>query len=170
MSRFLIVTAAALFAATSASPALASEEKPRMDHDVMMTRMDHCGLPMGEGVINALDVRKSKATITHEPIETLGWPEMKMDFAVARSVDLAAFSTDERVHFLLKAEKDKSYTIAAMCSLDVEAGAHEACMTHMHDVAMKAAADDGRSCGMHDMPGMDHAAHGNGEDTRKERH
>lgn len=173
MSNLAITTAAALFAGAALSPAFAAEEKTQMDHSAMMTSMDHCGLPMGEGVINALDVKKSKVNVTHEPIEMLGWPEMKMDFAVLKPIDLAAFATGERVHFLLKAEKDKSYSIAAMCSLDVEDGVHEACMTHMHDVAMKAAADEGRSCemdGMGDMPGMDHAAHEKSEDAHKGHH
>ena len=173
MSKFAISIATALFAGAALSPALAEEDKTQMDHGAMMTSMDHCGLPMGEGVINALDVKKSKVNVTHKPIELIGWPEMKMDFTVLKPIDLAAFATGERVHFLLKAEKDKSYSIAAMCSLDVEDGAHEACMTHMHDVAMKAAADDGRSCdveGMGDMPGMDHSAHEQGEDPHKGHH
>ena len=60
-----------------------------------------------------------------------------------------------------------------MCSLDAEDGVHEACMTHMHDVAMKAAADEGRSCemeGMGDIPGMDHSAHEKSEDAHKGHH
>lgn len=173
MSRLVFTTAAALFVGAALSPAFAAEEKMQMDHDAMMTSMDHCGLPMGEGVINALDVKKSKVNVTHKPIELIGWPEMKMDFAVLKPIDLSAFATGERIHFLLKAEKDKSYSIAAMCSLDVEDGAHEACMTHMHDVAMKAAVDEGRSCdmeGMGDMPGMDHSAHEQGEDAHKGHH
>lgn len=173
MSRFLFTTAAALFAGSALSPAFAADEKMQMDHSAMMTSKDHCGMPMGAGVINALDVQKSKVNVTHEPIESIGWPEMTMDFAVLKPIDLSAFATGERIHFLLKAEKDKSYSMAAMCSLDVEDGAHQACMTHMHDVAMKAAADAGRSCdteGMSDMPGMDHSAHGNTEDTHKGHH
>lgn len=170
MSKFLFTTAAALFAGAALSPAFAAEEKKQMDHGAMMSSMNHCGLPMGEGVINALDVQKSKINVTHKPIELLGWPEMKMDFAVLKPIDLTAFATGERVHFLLKAEKDKSYSIAAMCSLDVEDGAHEACMTHMHDAAMKAAADAGQSCDMGEMPGADHSAHGQSEDAHKGHH
>jgi hypothetical protein len=92
-----------------------------------------------------------------------------MDFAVLKPIDLTAFATGERVHFLLKAEKDKSYSIAAMCSLDVDDGAHEACMTHMHDVAMKAADDGGRACDMEGMSGGHQGAHGQG-DSHKGHH
>ena len=116
MSKLIFTTVAALFAGAALSPAFAAEEKTQMDQSAMMTSMDHCGLPMGEGVINALDVQKSKVNVTHKPIESIGWPEMKMDFTVLKPIDLAAFATGERVHFLLKAEKDKSYSIAAMCS------------------------------------------------------
>lgn len=173
MSKRIFTTAAALFAGAALLPAFAAEEKTQMDHSAMMTNMDHCGLPMGEGVINTLDVQKSKVNVTHKPIESIGWPEMKMDFAVLKPIDLAAFATGERVHFLLKAEKDKSYSIAAMCSLDVEDGAHNACMMHMHDVAMKAAADAGQSCdmeGMGDMHGMDHSSHEKNDDAHKGHH
>ena len=170
MSNFAMNFVTALIAGAALSPAFAGEEKTQMDHDAMMTSMDHCGVPMGEGVINALDVKKSKINVTHKPIESIGWPEMKMDFAVLKPIDLTAFAAGERVHFLLKAEKDKSYSIAAMCSLDVEAGAHEACMKHMHHVAMKVAADTGRACGMEGMEGMDHSAHGDKEDAHKDHH
>jgi hypothetical protein len=85
-----------------------------------------------------------------------------MDFAVSKPVDLAAFSAGEQVHFMLKAEKDKSYSIAMMCSLDADEGTHEACMAKMHDIAMKTAENAGISCPMGEMDGMQHMNHGDG--------
>lgn len=41
-------------------------------------------------------------TMTHDPIESLGWPEMTMDFAVAPSVDLSVFEAGDRMHFMIK--------------------------------------------------------------------
>lgn len=178
MKKQLGAFAAAIGAASMLSPAGAVSPEQKMDHaamehGAMMENSDHCGMHMGEGVIDAIDVKKSKAAISHKPIDSIGWPEMRMEFAIKKPVDLSAFATGERVHFLLKAEKDKSYSIAAMCSLDVEDGAHEACMAHMHGVAMKATAEDGRSCdmeGMGDMHGMDHSSHGKSEDAHKGHH
>jgi len=150
MSKLAINIATALFAGVVLSTAVAEERKMQMNHGPMMAGMDHCGMPTGEGVINALDVQKSKVNVTHEPIESLGWPEMKMDFTVLTPIDLTAFSAGERVHFLLKAETDKSHSIAAMCSLDIEKGAHEECMTHMHKTAMDASLGAGMACPMED--------------------
>ncbi|WP_395077088.1 copper-binding protein, partial [Hyphococcus sp.] len=81
-------------AAFVATPSLAANSHDQMDH----SKMDHsemdmtgmCDMPMGEGVINALDVKKSTVNLTHKPIEAIGWPEMTMDFAVLKPVDLSA--------------------------------------------------------------------------------
>ncbi len=150
-------------AAFVATPSLAANSHDQMDH----SKMDHsemdmagmCDMPMGEGVINSLDVKKSTVNLTHKPIEAIGWPEMSMDFTVLKPVDLSAFGESENVHFLLKQEKDKSYAITAMCSLDVDDGAHEACMAQMSKVAMTAAAAKEASCAVDDMSKMDHSGH-----------
>ena len=144
---------AAAISALALSPAVAVQAEHKMEHG------GYCGLPAGEGTLNAVDVRKSKANISHKPIESIGWGEMTMDFAVLKPVDLAAFAAGERVHFLLEAQKDTSYAVAMMCSLDADEGAHEACMAQMHDAAMKIAEDVGKPCAMGDMDrmkGMDH--------------
>ncbi|GJL90922.1 copper-binding protein [Hyphococcus sp.] len=154
------ITITALFTATG----FAAQDHGGMDHDAIkhgdsMEQMDKCSQPMGEGVINTLEVKKSKINLTHKPIEAIGWPEMTMDFTVQKPVDLSAYGVGENVHFLLKLEKAKSYSIAAMCSLDVDGGAHEACMAQMHKVAMAAAAEKDASCAMDDMSKMDHSSH-----------
>lgn len=153
------------FLALLAAPALAAPDQSDMDHDAKipgeaMGHGDHCGMPTGEGVINALDVKRSKIDLTHEPIESIRWPEMKMQFSVLKPVDLSAFAVGERVHFMLKAEKDKSYSIAMMCSLDAGEGAHEACIEKMHDVAMKSAAEAGLVCPIGEVDGMKDMDHG----------
>lgn len=136
-----------------------------------MEHSAHCGVPMGEGVISAVDVAKSKATIAHEPIAALGWDKMTMSFAVGKGVDLTAFAAGDRVHFLLAPGKNaKSQDIAAMCAADAEAGAHEACMGAMHKTAMKIAAAAGKPCegmdaGM-DHGAMDHGAMGHGTEGK----
>lgn len=155
----ILITAAV--SALALSAANAAEPGHQMDHPAehKMGDGDHCGVPMGEGVINALDVRKSKVNITHKPIEAIGWSEMTMDFAVLKPVDLTAFAPGERIHFLLKETKEKSYAIAMVCSLDADKGAHEACMSQLQDTAMKIADEAGMPCpmdGMDHMKGMGH--------------
>ena len=163
--RHLVLTAAffAALPAFAAEPAASSahppghQMKPAGDGSAKaMDHADHCGLPMGDGVIAAVDVAKASATINHKPIPALGWDEMTMPFAVDKAVDLAAFAAGDRVHFLLAPEKKaKGQVIAAMCSLEAEAGAHEACMAAMHKTAMKIASDAGKPCA---MEGMDHGS------------
>lgn len=177
MKNMLTVSTFAILALLAA-PVHAAPDQSDMDPSAKiageaMDHGDHCGMPTGEGVINAFDVRKSKVDLTHEPIESIGWPEMRMQFSVLKPVDLSAFAVGERVHFMLKAEKDKSYSIAMMCSLDADEGTHEACMTKMHDVAMKSAADVGVACPMGEMDGMkgmDHGDMGKSGDAAKTDH
>jgi len=150
--------AAAALAVFAILPAAASESKapPAMDHSA------HCGLPMGEGSVVSLDVARSSVTLKHQPIASLGWPDMTMAFAAGKGIDLSAFAPGDTVHFLLAGPaKDDRQTIIALCGLDVSQGLHDACMGKMHETAMKAAADAGEACTMEGMdhsamPGMDH--------------
>lgn len=159
------ITAAALSAALMSGAALAghppghqtdpAKDAAATDHD------SHCGMPMGEGVINAVDVKGAKATIAHGPIAAIGWDKMTMTFAVEKPVDLSAFAAGDNVHFLLKEEaskKAKTYSVAAMCATDAAKETHEACMGQMHKVAMDLAAKAGTPCMMDDMgmKGMQH--------------
>ncbi len=149
---------AVVFALSSAGAVqMQHEMDPKMDHQ--LTKSVHCDVPMGDGVINALDIKKSTVNILHKPKDSVGFKEMAMDFTVLKPVDLSAFAVGERVHFLLKLERGESHIIAAMCSLDIDVGAHQACMAKMHDDAMKLAAASINECAMEDMEptdGMDH--------------
>lgn len=165
MKQILAVSTIAVAMTTIIASTLAAEPKRGMSHNSTMEHDAHCGMPASEGVINALDVKKSKVNITHEPIESIGWPEMKMGFVASKPVDLTAFSAGERVHFMLKAEKDKSYSIAMMCSLDAGEGTRKACMAKMHDMAMRTAASDGAACTMEGASDMKRMNHDDGADN-----
>lgn len=147
------------------SSAFAAEPEHGVDHPAgqNMNHADNCGMPMGEGVVDSIDVAKSKVKIAHKAIKSIDWTEMTMEFTVAKPVDLSAFAKNEKVHFLLKQEKDKKYGIAMMCSIEAEQGAHEACMKAMHEEAMKLAAASGLQCkmgvGAHDARSQ-HDGHG----------
>lgn len=151
------IAVAALFTAPAfAMPSAHKMDLPQQESkDASMGHADHCGLPTGEGAITAIDVAKSKVKIAHEPITSIGWSAMTMEFGALKPVDLAAFAVGDKVHFLLAPQKDKSYRIAAICVLDADESAHEACMNSMHESAMKVAAGSGKSCSMK-MDGMDH--------------
>lgn len=53
----------------------------------------------GKGVVNAVDSAAHKINMSHEAIPSLGWPAMKMDFAVAPAVDLKALQPGTPVEF-----------------------------------------------------------------------
>lgn len=63
----------------------------------------HEGHPHSEvtGVVNSVDTATRKVNVTHDPVPSLGWPSMTMDFAVANSVDLASLKPGSRISFKL---------------------------------------------------------------------
>ncbi len=83
-----------------------------MDH----SKMDHSQAgdkteAMGVGVIHRVSKLNRMVNITHEPIPALKWPEMTMDLAVAKSVDLGSIKTGEKIKFHLELGEDKKYVI-----------------------------------------------------------
>ncbi len=64
-----------------------------------------------QGVINKIDAEKKSINITHEPVESLGWPKMTMDLPVTKRVDLSTVKTGEKVEFTLKQGRDKQYRV-----------------------------------------------------------
>ena len=70
--------------------------------------------PQGIGTVNTVDPAGHKINITHKPIPELGWPTMKMDFAVAGSVDLAAVKPGAQVEFQLAKNAKGAYEIQAI--------------------------------------------------------
>ena len=59
----------------------------------------------GKGVVNMVDAAAHKVNVSHEPIPSLGWPAMKMDFAVAPSVDLKTVQAGTQVEFTVGKNK-----------------------------------------------------------------
>lgn len=57
---------------------------------------------IGIGVVQKLMPAENKINISHQPIEKLGWPDMKMDFSVQSEVDLSKFKPNDVVEFELK--------------------------------------------------------------------
>jgi Cu/Ag efflux protein CusF len=55
----------------------------------------------GTGKILDLDVRDRLLTVDHDDMPSLGMPAMTMDFPVAASVDMAAFTAGQTVSFVL---------------------------------------------------------------------
>ncbi|MBI3441918.1 MAG: copper-binding protein [Proteobacteria bacterium] len=71
-------------------------------------------LPQGTAMINAVDAEKHTINVTHDPIKALGWPKMKMEFSVDKSVDLSGFKAGDAVLFTLKPAGDDDYTVVQL--------------------------------------------------------
>lgn len=63
------------------------------------------------GKINSVDTASGSINVTHDPIKALGWPKMKMEFSVAKGVDLSSVKAGDAVNFSLKAEGEDNYVI-----------------------------------------------------------
>ncbi len=126
-----------------------SELDPHADRPMNLTI--HCYVPMGEGLITAINSLESKVGISHKPDHSIGFDEMNMSFGVSKRIDLSAFAVGERVHFLLKLERGKEDYIAALCSFDSDKDAYKSCMKEFHNEAMRIAAATIVECTMDDM-------------------
>jgi Cu/Ag efflux protein CusF len=65
------------------------------------------------GTITALSAANHKITFDHGPIPDINWPAMKMEFAVAPSVDLAKLKTGDKVKFTLSGSGG-TYTVQSI--------------------------------------------------------
>lgn len=65
------------------------------------------------GTVTALNAADHKITFDHGPIPAINWPAMKMEFAVAPSVDLTKVKTGDKVNFTLSGSGD-TYTVQSI--------------------------------------------------------
>jgi Cu(I)/Ag(I) efflux system membrane fusion protein len=61
----------------------------------------------GRGRVTAVDPGKGRVELDHEPIPTLKWPQMTMEFGVADKAALAKLKKGDAVEFDLRGEPDK---------------------------------------------------------------
>jgi Cu(I)/Ag(I) efflux system membrane fusion protein len=68
----------------------------------------------GQGVVMALFPESRKLNIEHDPIESLGWPAMTMDFGVADKVSLQGLAVGARVRFELGKTEEGRYVVTSI--------------------------------------------------------
>lgn len=98
-----------------------SQQDKAMDHDMgrdmdhsmgemhdMAKYQDHVmpseKMTKGRGKVIHLNVKTKHVTLSHEPIEALGWPSMTMGFKVKDSKQLSQLKAGDEVEFDLKSE------------------------------------------------------------------
>jgi Cu(I)/Ag(I) efflux system membrane fusion protein len=69
---------------------------------------------MAMGIVKEVREAGHKLTITHDPIEALGWPAMTMDFEVTAETELAGLEPGVRIHFILERDAAGNYVITSI--------------------------------------------------------
>lgn len=66
------------------------------------------------GTVNSVDQAQRKVNVSHDPIPSIGWPAMTMDFAVVAGVDLARVKPGSRINFTLQKGKGGMYEVQSV--------------------------------------------------------
>jgi membrane fusion protein, copper/silver efflux system len=70
----------------------------------------------GEGVIRSIDWSNATITLAHEPIASLNWPAMIMDFRITDPALLQSVKPGQAIAFMLTEQTDGSYSITHLHS------------------------------------------------------
>jgi len=68
----------------------------------------------GEGAVVELDVAGNKVTLDHDPIPSLKWPRMEMEFALAPEVAVKSIRPGDRVRFEMRPGKPGEFVISKL--------------------------------------------------------
>ena len=99
---FILIPLALL--ALTALPAAAEDMNMTMPMDSKAATESH----QGKGTINSVDAKAGKINLSHEPIASLDWPGMTMDFDVQDKALLTNLKPGQKVTFkLIEARKGK---------------------------------------------------------------
>jgi Cu/Ag efflux protein CusF len=99
---FILIPLALL--AMTALPAAADDTRMIMPMDGKAVTETH----QGKGTINSVDAKAGKINLSHEPIASLDWPGMTMDFEVQDKALLTNLKPGQKVTFkLIEARKGK---------------------------------------------------------------
>ncbi|WP_086924652.1 copper-binding protein [Variovorax sp. JS1663] len=68
---------------------------------------------MAKGVVKKIDAKSGMVTIAHEPVQSMNWPAMRMDFKVKDKMLLKKLDNGKHVEFEF-AEEGKTYVIKSL--------------------------------------------------------
>lgn len=71
----------------------------------------------GTGTINSVDAKTGKVDLSHEPIPSLGWPEMRMYFDVKDKSSLTTLKAGQKIAFKLVETRRGIYVISEITVL-----------------------------------------------------
>lgn len=88
-----------------------------MSMGMQMDSKTHTQSHDGKGKINSVDAKAGKINLTHEPIASLDWPEMTMDFTVQDKRILNNLKAGQRVTFKLIETRPDKYVISEISAV-----------------------------------------------------
>jgi Cu(I)/Ag(I) efflux system protein CusF len=71
----------------------------------------------GTGKVNKVDPAKGVINLSHGPIKSIGWPSMRMDFAVSDAALLQGIEPGKEVEFEFRQESGGRYVITRIAPL-----------------------------------------------------
>ena len=113
LSRFGLFASALLLSAAPLLLPLDAARAQGMRSDMESMAAKGAASASGTGTITALNTSAREVTIDHGPIPAIKWPAMKMEFAVAPSVDLSKVKSGDKVHFTLSGSNG-SYMVQSL--------------------------------------------------------
>ncbi len=119
MKPLYVVFTLVLFMNTSAYADDAMHNMPGMNDHAMInatTKAQDVQIHRGQGIVNTVDIAAGKLNLTHDPIASLGWKGMTMDFSVKDSETLKNVKPGFKVEFELE-KSGRSYLITHMMPL-----------------------------------------------------
>jgi len=72
-----------------------------------LSRLEGVEIHKGKGKVTGIEVEKGRVELDHEPIPSMKWPRMTMEFGVADKAALAKLKKGDAVEFELRGEPDK---------------------------------------------------------------
>jgi Cu/Ag efflux protein CusF len=84
----------------------------------------------GFGQLHSIDSQGGSVNLTHDPIEAIGWPAMRMDLPVTRRVDLGQFQAGDPVRFSIKLGRDQIWRIVSMEKSSADGASGGGAMDH----------------------------------------
>ena len=112
--------AMALFLSASAHADDAMHNMPAMKDHAMPSaagKTQDAQTHRGQGTVNSIDVAAGKLNLTHEPIASLGWKGMTMDFSVQNPALLKNLKSGAPVEFELQ-KTGRAYLITRITPLE----------------------------------------------------
>ena len=92
-------------------PAYADNTHDHMAGMVMGATKAQAETHKGQGTVNKLDVLAGSVNLTHDPIKSLGWSGMTMDFKVKNKTTLDKIKPGTKVDFEVTKEADGTFFI-----------------------------------------------------------